>query len=115
MGVMVFSKWLFVRMGLFMLVMCLQAANYLNIKSLLDLTCLTVANMIKGIATVLMCSLSCGCDISRQTHLLNVAMLLRQDARRDQKDIQYSGMCCHTFLPEVLLVPVQTLQRYCMF
>ena len=26
----------------------LQAANYLNIKSLLDLTCLTVANMIKG-------------------------------------------------------------------
>lgn len=24
------------------------AANYLNIKSLLDLTCLTVANMIKG-------------------------------------------------------------------
>ena len=26
----------------------LQAANYLNIKNLLDLTCLTVANMIKG-------------------------------------------------------------------
>ena len=26
----------------------LQAANYLNIKPLLDLTCLTVANMIKG-------------------------------------------------------------------
>ena len=26
----------------------LQAANYLNIKALLDLTCLTVANMIKG-------------------------------------------------------------------
>jgi S-phase kinase-associated protein 1 len=25
-----------------------QAANYLNIKSLLDLTCMTVANMIKG-------------------------------------------------------------------
>lgn len=25
-----------------------QAANYLNIKPLLDLTCLTVANMIKG-------------------------------------------------------------------
>lgn len=25
-----------------------QAANYLNIKELLDLTCLTVANMIKG-------------------------------------------------------------------
>lgn len=25
-----------------------QAANYLNIKNLLDLTCLTVANMIKG-------------------------------------------------------------------
>ena len=28
----------------------MQAANYLNIKSLLDLTCLTVANMIKGIS-----------------------------------------------------------------
>lgn len=27
---------------------CIQAANYLNIKSLLDLGCLTVANMIKG-------------------------------------------------------------------
>jgi hypothetical protein len=27
---------------------CMQAANYLNIKSLLDLGCLTVANMIKG-------------------------------------------------------------------
>jgi len=26
----------------------LQAANYLNIKALLDLTCMTVANMIKG-------------------------------------------------------------------
>lgn len=26
----------------------MQAANYLNIKSLLDLGCLTVANMIKG-------------------------------------------------------------------
>lgn len=26
----------------------MQAANYLNIKQLLDLTCLTVANMIKG-------------------------------------------------------------------
>jgi hypothetical protein len=26
----------------------IQAANYLNIKNLLDLTCLTVANMIKG-------------------------------------------------------------------
>lgn len=25
-----------------------QAANYMNIKSLLDLTCMTVANMIKG-------------------------------------------------------------------
>ncbi len=28
--------------------MVVQAANFLNIKSLLDLTCLTVANMIKG-------------------------------------------------------------------
>jgi hypothetical protein len=33
------GKWLFPY---------LQAANYLNIKSLLDLGCLTVANMIKG-------------------------------------------------------------------
>ena len=31
-----------------MMIRCVQAANYLNIKSLLDLTCLTVANMIKG-------------------------------------------------------------------
>jgi S-phase kinase-associated protein 1 len=29
-------------------VLYLQAANYLNIKSLLDLTCQTVADMIKG-------------------------------------------------------------------
>ena len=29
-------------------ILSMQAANYLNIKSLLDLTCLTVANMIKG-------------------------------------------------------------------
>jgi S-phase kinase-associated protein 1 len=29
-------------------VVLLQAANYLNIKGLLDLTCQTVANMIKG-------------------------------------------------------------------
>ena len=28
--------------------MLIQAANYLNIKSLLDLTCQTVADMIKG-------------------------------------------------------------------
>ena len=31
--------------------MAFQAANYLNIKELLDLTCLTVANMIKGTYT----------------------------------------------------------------
>lgn len=30
-----------------------QAANYLNIKGLLDLTCQTVANMIKGEAAAL--------------------------------------------------------------
>jgi hypothetical protein len=30
----------------------LKAANYLNIKELLDLTCLTVANMIKGMRPV---------------------------------------------------------------
>lgn len=28
--------------------MCVQAANYLDIKGLLDVTCKTVANMIKG-------------------------------------------------------------------
>ena len=32
--------------------MLVQAANYLNIKSLLDLTCQTVANMIKGAAAL---------------------------------------------------------------
>lgn len=32
--------------------MLLKAANYLNIKELLDLTCLTVANMIKGMRPV---------------------------------------------------------------
>lgn len=31
-----------------LLVLTYQAANYLNIKSLLDLTCQTVADMIKG-------------------------------------------------------------------
>lgn len=31
-----------------LLFVCLQAANYLNIKTLLDLTCQTVADMIKG-------------------------------------------------------------------
>jgi S-phase kinase-associated protein 1 len=31
-----------------LLVLYLQAANYLNIKNLLDLTCQTVADMIKG-------------------------------------------------------------------
>lgn len=34
--------------GVYSLLRGVQAANYLNIKSLLDLTCLTVANMIKG-------------------------------------------------------------------
>lgn len=29
-------------------VICIQAAHYLNIKSLLNLTCRTVADMIKG-------------------------------------------------------------------
>jgi Skp1 family, dimerisation domain len=33
----------------------LQAANYLNIKSLLDLTCMTVADMIKGKLFTLLC------------------------------------------------------------
>lgn len=36
------KKWLVVVVQIF------QAANYLNIKSLLDLTCQTVADMIKG-------------------------------------------------------------------
>lgn len=31
---------------------CAQAANYMNIKNLLDLTCLTVANMIKGARSI---------------------------------------------------------------
>lgn len=35
-------------MTYFFLCFCCQAANYLNIKSLLDLTCQTVADMIKG-------------------------------------------------------------------
>ena len=37
---------------------CAQAANYLNIKTLLDLGCLTVANMIKG-APLHACSAEC--------------------------------------------------------
>ena len=31
-----------------LMIWCIQAANYLNIKGLLDLTCQTVADMIKG-------------------------------------------------------------------
>jgi hypothetical protein len=44
-----------------------QAANYLNIKSLLDLTCLTVANMIKGAHPRAPCLQPCvECQYSRQ-------------------------------------------------
>ena len=38
----------FGKLSLFYIVELFQAANYLNIKSLLDLTCQTVADMIKG-------------------------------------------------------------------
>lgn len=42
------DKFHMVRALLLSRFLSLQAANYLNIKSLLDWTCLTVANMIKG-------------------------------------------------------------------
>ncbi len=46
-----------------------QAANYLNIKSLLDLTCLTVANMIKGAHPHVPCMQPCvECQYSCQYH-----------------------------------------------
>ena len=55
--------------------LCTQAANYLNIKSLLDLTCLTVANMIKGALgcqpSLLLCFETAGlCGASVTTGLL---------------------------------------------
>jgi Skp1 family, dimerisation domain len=49
----------------------LQAANYLNIKSLLDLTCLTVANMIKGVLNMQHCSI-CQCAMSTGIRLLTL-------------------------------------------
>ena len=42
------SCTVFGNLSLFNIVEFFQAANYLNIKSLLDLTCQTVADMIKG-------------------------------------------------------------------
>ena len=42
------SCTVFGKLSLFNIVEFFQAANYLNIKSLLDLTCQTVADMIKG-------------------------------------------------------------------
>ena len=51
--------------------LCIQAANYLNIKSLLDLGCLTVANMIKGESSCFFKLLSaCKTDCSLATSLM---------------------------------------------
>ncbi len=55
-----------------------QAANYLNIKDLLDLTCSCVANMIKGNASILCFSLAC-------ERVLRLRF--RQDSRGDPQDV----------------------------
>ena len=63
----------------------LQAANYLNIKILLDLTCLTVANLIKGAEPAHSRCLASSLvrDVNRQS------WRRRQDPRGDPQDVQH--------------------------